>query len=294
MTGGDRPIVPLEFADLPALTALGASRGWEVAPTRWALTFDHAQLWGVRAPDGTSLLGSVSLYLPPGGAAVVGAMLVAEDHERHGLGAALLAAALEVVPPATDVLLYASAIGEPLYRRAGFVDREVVHLHQGPGPPGAASAGARRRGMRAGTPDPASVAALVVLDASTGVGDRSGLIAALAAKPGAVLSASTSGTAAGLAWPTQEGAYLIGPVAAADEAGALGAVATLVEAARAAGAERFRLDLATAQVGLRTWCSARGITEVRTAPGLIRPAAPDRPVPPPSESRRTLITQGFG
>ncbi|MGI8755232.1 MAG: GNAT family N-acetyltransferase [Acidimicrobiales bacterium] len=289
----DWSIEPLSPNDAEALTDLAASRGWGRTPSRWALTFALADVWGARGPDGSTLLGTVSRYRPDGGAAVVGAMLVAEGHERQGLGSALLTTALAAVPPETDVLLYATSFGESLYRRFGFIDREVMHVHVGPGPPGTASAGSRRRGMRVGAPEPASLAALVARDTANAMGDRSALISAIAAQPGALVSVSNAGTAAGLAWPTQERSYLIGPVAAADEAGALGVVATLVEAARATGAEEYRIDLATVQVGLRAWCGARGIAEVRTASGLIRPAAATA-VPPPVEARRTLITQGFG
>lgn len=291
----DWSIEPLGAGDVEALTDLASSRGWGQVPRRRrVLTVGLAEVWGVRGPDGVTLIGAVSLYQPDGGAAVVGAMLVAQDHERQGLGSALLTTVLAALPPGTDAILYATPVGEALYRRAGCVDREVVHVHMGPGPPGAASSGARRRGMRVGEPDPTSVEVLAALDVASGMGDRSALIGAIAAQPGAVLSVSTAGTAAGLAWPTQEGCYLIGPVAASDEAGALGVVATLVEAGRAEGAEQFRIDLATVQVGLRAWCSARGIAEVRTAAGMVRPAVLATEVPPPAEARRTLITQGFG
>lgn len=290
----DWPIVALDGADLGAFTDLAAARGWGRTPSRWALTLEHAEVWGVRSADGRSLYGTVSLYRPPGGPAVVGGMLVAADQERQGLGEALLAHAVAAAPGGVGIVLYATPFGDALYRRAGFVDREVVHVHQGAGPPGAASAGARRRGMRVGPPEPAGLAVLAAVDAASGVGDRSALLADVAALAGAQVSIDKGETAAGLAWPTHEGNWSIGPVAATDEAGALGVVATLVEAARAAGAEQFRIDLATPQVGLRTWCSARGIGEIRTAPGLVLPAHPANPVDHPTEARRALITQGFG
>lgn len=83
-----------------------------------------------------------------------------------------------------------------------------------------------------------------------------------------------------------------GPMAATDDADALGVLATLVEVARAEGAEEFRIDLATVQVGLRAWCSARGLPEIRTAPGLMLRAEGEATSPSPA--RRALITQGFG
>ena len=287
-------IEPLDRGDVDALTDLADARGWGRTPSRWTLTFDHARVWGIRdagASRGSGLLAAVSRYEPDGGLAVIGAMLVAEGHERQGIGSALLQVAIDA--GGVPVGLYATDLGEPVYRRAGFVDRERIHVHQGDGPPGAAAAGARKRGMQAGPPDATSLALLQALDAETEVGDRSALIADLAAVPGAVIATAASGRAAALAWPQGDGRYGIGPVAAFDDPGALGVAATVVEAARAAGAVSFRIDLGTSQVGLRTWCGARGIPEIRTAPGLVlAPEGVD--VPPPSPARRALITQGFG
>lgn len=314
------PIERLGAADVDALTDLADARGWGRTPLRWALTLgvEHSSAWGIRA-DGGGLLATVSLHEPPGGDAIVGAMLVAESFARQGLGSALLAtviAAHEGDGSGSDLAagrrgsgaltLFATPIGQPLYERHGFVTRERIHVHHGPGPQG--GPGARARGIVVGPAggDAQGLAALTELDGATGVGDRSALLAALAALPGAVLARTRSGTAAGLAWPHGGGGHLVGPVAAVTDPDALGLVAVLASAAREAGATSLRLDASSAQVGLRAWCSAHAMPEVRVAPGMVRipdggPGAPGSvgtegaPTPAaPSKSRRTLITQGFG
>lgn len=313
----------LDPSDVGALTDLAEARGWGRLPTRWALTLEHCRVWGIRDPHGSGLRGTVSLHSPDGGPAVLGAMLVAEADERQGSGTALLGHAIAAHqagedPPATDrprsagsggfggaggapepdragsstLTLFATPYGQPLYARHGFVEREVIHVHEGPGPQG--GPGARARGIVVGPPDEDAVAQLVACDLATGVGDRSALLRSLATLPGAVLARTEAGTAAGVAWPQADGAYLVGPLAADADPDALGVLAVLASAAKEAGAHTLRVDVAANQVGLRAWCKAHALPQVRTATGMVLAGPADPPPAPPAKSRRTLTTQGFG
>jgi len=71
----------------------------------------------------------VSLFRPVGAIPTVGAMLVHPHHQREGIGRSLLAHVESQAAGDETLQLYATAQGEPLYRSAGWVDREVVHVH---------------------------------------------------------------------------------------------------------------------------------------------------------------------
>jgi GNAT superfamily N-acetyltransferase len=284
-------VVGLGPSDVDGVTTLAASRGWGTTPDRWRYTLQHTSTWGIRTAEGDGLIGSVSLYRPAGAPPVIGAMLVADGHERQGLGGSLLATALSAAGP-QSVVLFATPLGEALYRRAGFLTRETIHVHHGAGSAEPLYPSVRGR-VEVGPPSAASLAALCRLDEASGLGDRSAMLTTVAAEPGALVAVDQRETAAGLAWPQgEEGRWAIGPVHAPDEAAAVAIVAALAAGARRAGAASIRLDFATEQTALRAWCAANGFPEIRTAPGLVRPGPGGAPAP--STTRRALLTQGFG
>ena len=276
----DGAIRRLRIDDLAAFEELSESRGWGRNPVRWSIVLRHAMAWGIDRPDG-GLAGTVTLCAYRGGPAVLGGMLVATDCERQGLGSRLVQHA--VAHADGPVLLYATAFGEPVYRRLGFVTVETMHVHIGES---SISARPCRTKVTVDSPDQHSVARLVELDRAAGSGDREIILAALANTPGARVAIHPNGDAGGLAFWSGD-LLMVGPIIADSDDAAVELAAALT-----AGAARCRLDASTAQEALREWCRGNGIGEDRTAPGMTLDAGPAGWQPNPR--RRTLASQGFG
>lgn len=205
-------IRPLTHADLDAANALSMAAYGGPVDRRGGLARTLAV-----APDGLLLaecdgapagVGSVMIYGP---FAWIGAMAVAPELQRRGIAAAIMERLLAYIADRRCplALLDASAAGEALYRRLGFVEDDVVHRYQLPHPaamgtaePGAIaleqgshlpwatspSGAARASGMEgAGATDgvaplrPADLDALAAFDAPLFGGDRRALIASLLA-----------------------------------------------------------------------------------------------------------------
>ena len=274
----DGAIRRLQIDDLAAFSDLSESRGWGRPSTRWSIVLRHALAWGIDHPDG-GLAGTVTLCSYAGGPAVLGGMLVATDHERRGLGSRLVQHALAAADG--PVLLYATAFGEPVYRRLGFVTAETMHVHIGSCP---GTVRENRRDVTVDRPDNDNVARLIELDRAAGSGDRQVILSALAGTADARVVIHPSGRAAGLSYWSGD-LLMVGPIIADSDDEAID-----IAAALAAGAPHCRLDAATCQEALRDWCTSNGLDEDRTAPGMTFGAAGWEP----SARRRTLASQGFG
>ena len=106
-------------ADHAQCVALSADRGWQPARRQWQLLLEQAEVFGIDAPDGHGLAGSVVLGRYGAALASVGMMLVASRYGRRGLGRALLEHLLEETTAGT-VYLTATTAGRPLYDKLGF------------------------------------------------------------------------------------------------------------------------------------------------------------------------------
>ena len=269
----------LGIDDLPAFEALSESRGWGRTSVKWSIVLRHALAWGIDRPDG-GLVGTVTLCAYRGGPAVLGGMLVAADCERQGLGSRLVQHA--VAHADGPVLLYATAFGEPVYRRLGFVTAETMHVHIGTY---ADNAALHHGDITVESARPGDVAHLAALDRAAGSGDREVVLTALAATAGARVAIHSRSDAAGLAY-WSDGVLMVGPIIAESDSAAIE-----IAGALAAGSSRCRLDASTTQVALREWCRGSGLDEDRTAPGMVLAAATGWA---PGTRRRTLASQGFG
>jgi GNAT superfamily N-acetyltransferase len=199
------------LADLPAIVALRESAGWSAHEwaLRYVLTAPESRCVVVEDADGIVAVGSGVGYGPLG---VVGNMIVAEQHRRHGIGRAVLDAVMDDLRArgARRLELYATVDGRPLYERAGFRYIE----------PGSRAEIPRSAPLAPDTtlsvdtaPDARHISAF---DAPRYGGDRGGLLAFMTADPSRpMLVARRDGAIAGFAWLRTDGDRL-GPFLADD------------------------------------------------------------------------------
>ena len=162
-------------------------------------------------------------------------------------------------------LLTATVAGQPLYESLGFQAIGTLHQHQGIFAPPAASAGPRARPATA-----ADIPAIVALaNRGTGMVRDELLKHLIGVADGAVLEQDGVVTGFSLIRPFGRG-HVIGPVVAADAAGAPARIATW--GAAYAGAF-VRLDV-TGSSGLGEWLAQAGLAEVDTAVTMARHGVP--------------------
>ncbi len=95
-------------------------RGWWPERGKWSLLLAASEVFGVDAPDGQGLAGTVVLTRWGTDRAAVGMVLVAARYGRHGLGRALMEHALRAAGDDVAVSLFATGAGRPLYEKLGF------------------------------------------------------------------------------------------------------------------------------------------------------------------------------
>src|ERR1700761_7749264 len=133
--------------DLRSCAALSVDRGWWPERGKWSLLLDASDAYGIDAPDGQGLAGTVVLTRWGTDCAAIGMMLVASRYGGHGLGRGLMEHALRVgggahVPlDSTDSgsAVYGADRERILSRLPAFADRIVV-LEAGEGIVGYAAA----------------------------------------------------------------------------------------------------------------------------------------------------------
>lgn len=113
-----RPIGP---DDLKDCAALSVDRGWWPERGKWSLLLEESEGWGIEAPDGNGLAGTVVLTRWGSECGAIGMMLVASRYGGHGLGRALMEHALRAAGDGMAVSLYATGSGRPLYDKLGFM-----------------------------------------------------------------------------------------------------------------------------------------------------------------------------
>jgi GNAT superfamily N-acetyltransferase len=199
--------------DLPAIAALRRAVGWAVHD--WALraVIDDRRARCLVVTDASGSVVGVGSGIVYGALGFVGNMVVAEEHRRRGVGAAILETILAFLRDAgtTRVELYATPAGRPLYARFGFAPIDpgaMAHV------PRAAMAGAGTDAVERAARD--SLTGLAAYDAPRFGGDRSTLLAMMLADPERpVLVARRGGEVAGYAWLRPD-ADRIGPFVADD------------------------------------------------------------------------------
>ena len=251
--------------DLKSCAALSVDRGWWPERAKWSLLLAASEAYGVDAPDGQGLAGTVVLTRWGADRAAIGMMLTASRYGGHGLGRALMEHALRAAGEGTAVSLYATGAGRPLYEKLGFkpVRRSVSFIGQfrptasdNSKKRGAPSlAGGVRVATEADLPD------ILALDRAAFGADRGQFLTRLPAIADQIAVFEADGPAGrgiagyAAAWRNNPDSTVIGPLVAPD-----GETAKRLVAALAAGARTpVRLDLDPDRPELPGWAHAHGL-----------------------------------
>jgi GNAT superfamily N-acetyltransferase len=281
-------IRPLGADDLRSCAALAVDRGWWPERAKWSLMLAASEAYGVDAPDGQGLAGSVVLTRWGADRAAIGVMLTASRYGGQGLGRALMEHALRAAGEDTAVSLFGTDAGRPLYEKLGFkpVRRSVAfrgHFHVDPqsnnskkraGRAGSASLAESPGNVRIATE--ADLSAILTLDRAAYGADRTRILTRLPAfaERIVVLEASEGIVGYAAAWRTE--AYLmIGPLMAPD-----GAAATrLVTELAADSTVAVRLDLDPDRSELPGWARAHGLEPTERTVFMTRGDLTPRGIP---------------
>lgn len=280
----------LGAADLAAAQALTAGASWPHRVEDWRFMLDLGE--GIAAAQDGTLVGTLMTWRYGAAHAALGAVCVAPEMQRRGIGRRLMEAALDRLAGRT-VLLHATEAGLPLYRSLGFVEAGMVRQYQGAAfNPGLVALGEGERLRPIGRSDPA---ALQALDRAACGMDRTALIRALI-EAGAGVVLDRDGAAAGFALLRRFGrGQVIGPVAAPDLTGARAMISHLLGTQEG----RFvRIDVPE-ESGLVPWLEELGLGDAGPAIRMLR-AAPGGALPGalpgvlPAMRGFALASQAFG
>jgi GNAT superfamily N-acetyltransferase len=251
--------------DLRDCAALAVDRGWWPERAKWLLLLAASEAYGVDAPDGQGLAGTVVLTRWGADRAAIGMMLIASRYGRQGIGRALMEHALHAAGEGTAVSLFATDAGRPLYEKLGFqpVRRSVAfrghfHLDSQTGKGGKSETRAGAAGSPGNVRDAteADLQAILTLDLAAYGADRGRILTRM---PGfaeriVVLEAGDGIAGYAAAWRTE--AYtMIGPLMAPDG----GAARRLVTNLAGRSTVAVRLDLDPDRSELPGWARARGL-----------------------------------
>ena len=280
----------LEAGDLRSCAALAVDRGWWPERGKWSLLLAASDAFGIDAPDGQGLAGTVILTRWGADCAGIGMMLIASRYGGQGLGRALMEHVLRAGEDLAAVSLFATGAGRPLYDKLGFkpVRRSVAfrgHFRADP-----QINNSKRRSERAGADSlegssgnvrvatEADLPAILALDRAAYGANRERILTRLPAfaERTVVLETSEGIVGYAAAWRTE--AYtMIGPLMAADGA----AARRLVTELAAHSAVAVRLDLDPDRPELPSWARAHGLepterTVVMTRGDLTPRGIPER------------------
>jgi GNAT superfamily N-acetyltransferase len=285
--------------DLRACAALAVDRGWWPERAKWLLLLEASEAYGVDAPDGQGLAGSVALTRWGADVAAIGMMLTASRYGGQGLGRALMEHALRAAGEDTAVSLFGTDSGRPLYEKLGFkpVRRSIAfrgHFHLDPHgnnskkrtgraeAAGSAALAESSGDVRVATE--ADLPAILTLDRDVYGADRTRILTRLPAfaERIVVLEATEGIVGYAAAWRTE--AYLmVGPLVAPDGAAARRLVTELAADSTVA----VRLDLDPDRPELPGWARAHGLEPTERTVFMTRGDLTPRGIP---EHRYTPIS----
>lgn len=119
----------LGIDDLPACQDLAEARDWGREEHKWRFLFSVGDVYGIDDRNG-ELAGTVVSTAYGKNVAAISMMLVAERHERRGLGSRLMRHAMDHTGTASFCLT-ATDYGRPLYERLGFRAVGLCTSYQG-------------------------------------------------------------------------------------------------------------------------------------------------------------------
>jgi predicted N-acetyltransferase YhbS len=273
---------PASISDVDSCQRLSAAVGWPHRREDWEFALSLGQGFVLSSEDEVAGVGLCWGF----GAthATLGTIIVAPDRQGQGIGK-LLTERLIAATEGRTLGLIATPQGEPLYARYGFIAIDEVRQHQGEWPDLPAPVLAANEVMR-----PAAVSDLPLLaqldHEATGL-PRAPVLEALLARGHAILIERNSAPA-GFGFLRRHGrGWLIGPVAAVDDAAACNLIAALLAARRG---DFVRIDV-PARSGLGAWLSECGLPLVASGVVMERGAAPVAPGP---AHRFALVNQAMG
>jgi GNAT superfamily N-acetyltransferase len=272
-------IRPLGIDDLNSCGELALDRRWWPERDKWALLLTASEAWGIDAPDGRGLAGSVVLTRWGSDRAAIGMMLTAERYGGRGLGRALMEHALNAAGD-VPVSLYATGPGRPLYDKLGFqpVRRSVAFR----GTFRARSSRREARAAAAGTPGDVRVAteadlpAILTLDRAAYGADRERMLSRYPAFADriVVLEARQGIVGYAAAWRT-ECFMVIGPLIAPDDEVAKRLIADLA----AHSPVPLRLDMDPDRSEMARWVHRCGLLPTERTVFMTRGDLTPRGVP---------------
>jgi GNAT superfamily N-acetyltransferase len=251
----------LRADDLTSCAELSVDRGWWPERGKWSRLLAASEGWGVDAPDGKGLAGTVVLTRWGTGRAAIGMMLVASRYGGYGFGRAVMEHALGAAGEDTAVSLFATDSGRPLYDKLGFkpVRRNVAFrgmFRAGPQGKGEARAAAAGPPGQVRVATEADLPAILTLDRAAYGADRARILTRLPAFAERVVVLEDGEGIVGYAsaWRT-EPFLVIGPLMAPDGA----AAQRLVTELAVHSTVPVRLDLDPDRPELPGWARARGL-----------------------------------
>ena len=258
-TSIDVQIRPMLADDIAAAAQVVLDGGWSDRSGFFAWAVDHPTCFPVVADEGGRIVGT-GLATANGRVGWVGAIFVAPDRRRNGLGSALSRAVIEELEQnnCTTQVLIATDEGRPIYERLGFRLQTRYVLVQAPeGEPPPADGAVRAY-------DPDDFDAIAGLDRKATGEDRSEILRSLTADPSLCRVASRSdGTIGGFVLRAPWGGRAL--VATEPDL----ALALLDERRRATG-HPFTIGLLEANVEGRRRLARAGWAERPGGPRLLR------------------------
>ena len=256
----------LTDADVHRCSELGVSRDWGAEQRKWGLLFEIGEVYGIEDEAGRLIATAVlTRYGQRFGA--VSMVLVAESHERQGFGKRIMQHVIAQAPGAT-LVLHATAEGRPLYEKLGFTSFGAVEAHVGVFDPTGARAG------RSQPATPEDLLQIARLDREVYGVHRTALLKRLprfAERLRVLRNEEGLITGYGALWRS-EGQMAIGPVLAADVAGARDLITDLAEGVQ----DRLRLDVDAEGDDLSAWACGHGLKPAYTCAHMV---LGDGPVP---------------
>ena len=253
---GFLPIRPLGPADLKGCAAISLDRRWWPERDKWALLLDAAEGWGIDAPDGQGLAGTVILTRWGSDCAAIGMMITATRYGGQGLGRALMQHALDAAGAGTAVSLYATGPGRPLYEKLGFKPVRRSIAFRGQFRAGSHASKSGKGEVRVVTE--ADLPAILALDRAAYGADRERMLTRLPAfaRRFVVLEGGDGIVGYAAAWRT-EPHMVIGPLMAQDDE----AARVLITDLAAHSTVPVRLDLDPERSELVGWLRGRGLLQ---------------------------------
>jgi GNAT superfamily N-acetyltransferase len=128
---------PLTHDDLPACLALCRSAGWNQLDADWRALLAAEPLGCIGIETGGAIVSTATAIVNPAGVSWIGMVLTHPDHRGHGYATQLLKESITHLEErgVATMKLDATHLGEPLYRKLGFIDEAPIERwRRDPGP----------------------------------------------------------------------------------------------------------------------------------------------------------------